>query len=336
MIKLLKLRTYERLLLIGFVCFLMLSILISARSVKILPQILDLDCYQEKCGTEKDLWDDTNSMCIFTPKIFYYEEYFEKNGGGKAVELESFLSKKLGSDEKAVLYVFTRSPSPIHSRQLSIEQKRALLEFQCSQAGLIFGSKSCDESFTDNFLFLLDKDFLKSDLSLDNKYKITDLYSSCLVFAYPEELEQQRKERKNITILFLLFLFMSGGIILSSWIRHVKEEKAHKYITQGLLGFLIATLHNLFSFYFSFSVVHNILGSWILQEISTFTEMYYLACGVLILLLAGGCILELKFYKKTKKLFWAYALIFSLFIIIYIALLEIMYGILLDLTFIIK
>jgi len=63
-----------------FVLVLISSIFVFA-SIELGPKILDLDCYQEKCESEEDLWDDINSKCVFTPKISYYEEYFEIDDG---------------------------------------------------------------------------------------------------------------------------------------------------------------------------------------------------------------------------------------------------------------
>lgn len=299
----LKKMKYKGLLIVGFIWILLLNTIVSARSVESvesLPEILDSHCYQKECKAEKDLWDDINSKCLFTPKVWYYEEYFERNGEkkAKAQELESFLSGKLSSAD-LILLNFVQNPS--FASQLSAEERKAFLEFRCSKAGLIFESEKCDESFTNNYLLMIDEDILKLDLPLDKKNKIAELYSSCLVFASPEQLEEQKFLKNS----FLSFLFIIGIIILGSWIYHIKEKNSFKYIVHAIFGFFIAFFHILLS----------------LSIFSFLIRGFLFPLGIFALLFIGGCVLEFVFYKKTKQLFLIYSLLFSILMLSYVVVL---------------
>lgn len=128
-----------------------------------------------------------------------------------------------------------------------------------------------------------------------------------------EELEQQKKEIKPLLSLFLWFLFIIGGIILGNWIYHIKEKGSFKYIVHGILGLFTGIMHIFLSFFISLFIFLLLLA---IGTLGAYIPIFIY--GLFILLLIGGCALELIFYKKTKKLFWMYALIFSILLIVYI------------------
>lgn len=157
--------------------------------------------------------------------------------------------------------------------------------------------------------------FVSMVIATSMKLRLTPLTS--------EELEQQRKEAKFISVSVLVLLFLSVVIILGNWVYHIKEKKSFRYLIHGVLGFLIGIMYSLLFFFILFPVLMHILFLFIVSfnlfNLGALAEILFY--GLPILLFLGGCFFEFISYKKTKKLFWVYALIFSIVMIIYILIL---------------
>jgi len=128
------------------------------------------------------------------------------------------------------------------------------------------------------------------------------LMSSIFVSARIVELEAeqayQKEAGRTIITSFLLILFIGIVIILGNWIRHIKEEKSSNYLLHGILGFLIG-------------IMHIFISMGILSYLEMFEINHFFLWAALFTLFIGGLIAEFVFYKRTKKLFWIYTLIFS-------------------------
>lgn len=127
---------------------------------------------------------------------------------------------------------------------------------------------------------------------------ILSVFVSANLVELEPQLEHQKSVGRFVIASFFFILLISGCIILSSWILHLKDKDSSKYVFHGSLGFLIASFSSFFV-----SLVLSFLSFWI-QELLFITVL----------------ILEFMFYKKTKKLFWLYALVFSIVLMLYVIL----------------
>lgn len=204
-------------------------ILVSSFAVSTLmeeePLSLDLKCYQKECKADKELWDDVNSKCIFTPKDYYLSDYFRENYN--ETELREFLSKKLDPNKKKRILDWSEEKGyPLPDKALWIEERELLFEFQCKQAGFTLESENCDKSLIDNYrhLALLDKELLKLDSSLSQKIKISEIFWDCLVPGTSEQLEK----REFLTNLFKVLSIIVGLIIIVFIILLLRSKRFRK------------------------------------------------------------------------------------------------------------
>lgn len=138
---------------------------------------------------------------------------------------------------------------------------------------------------------------------------ISSIFVSARIVELEAEREQFKKDRTFEIYSSLLLLFVSVAIILISWIWHIKAEDSFKYIKHGILGFFVASSNifiSLYIFIFLNKLILNVSG-----YVIPFWWIY-------VLFVLGGCVFQFIFYKRTGKLYWLYALMFSIILALYV------------------